>query len=207
VRSRNHEREASGSADGLVVAMKEGNASEAKEPWAGRSGAEGRTGTQCREHRASTNQTRHGVNRIADRVCTPSLERPVYREDSTRISLRFQPDWGNLAVRDDSGGYRTDWCVYDIPERHPPIFHISSSKLSRIPHFDVRTSRIRRELLGIPFGTLDAYYLGSPQPGLQLSTELRILHDPPVRSAAERSCRCALQPASNRSKSNRRFCL
>jgi hypothetical protein len=92
VRSTKWRREESGSAHGLVVARKAGNASGAKDPERRRFGAEGLTGTQSPEYQLLTNQTRYGANRDVDSVRAPSLELHARRAGSMKKCLRFQPD-------------------------------------------------------------------------------------------------------------------
>src|SRR4029450_11564976 len=69
-------------------------------------GQERTAGTLCPESRQNTDRTRRGANRTTCGVCAPSLEPREMREGSTGKCPRFQPDWGNLAVRDDRGGRR-----------------------------------------------------------------------------------------------------
>ena len=65
-----------------------------------------RSELSVRERSADERQTRRGANCDAASVCAPSLELIALRAGSTRTCLRFQPDRGNLAVRDDRGGRR-----------------------------------------------------------------------------------------------------
>ena len=46
-------------------------------------------------------------------ACAPSLKLHARRAGSMKKCLRFQPDWGNLAVRDDSGGCRKQAAAAD----------------------------------------------------------------------------------------------
>ena len=72
-----------------------------KTVWRGRPDRNSESGYQL-----LTNQTRRGANRNVDRVCAPSLELYVWRAGFMKKCLRFQPDRGNPAVRDDRGGRR-----------------------------------------------------------------------------------------------------
>ena len=110
-----------GSAHGLVGAGKEGNASGAKEPWVrmvekyrrrprkrkGNDGRKARGGLRKPSHGQDLcSLTNHLANRRVFRVCTPLLELNARLGRPGGKCPHFQPDWGNLAVRDEGGGRR-----------------------------------------------------------------------------------------------------
>ena len=90
-----------------VGARKEGNASRAKGLWVKtvRSLEQMRTDFEPGDQTVQ-DRTKHEANLRDDPVCVPSLKGSPSKGRLVVKGLHFQPDRGNPAVRDDSGGTR-----------------------------------------------------------------------------------------------------
>jgi hypothetical protein len=75
-------------------------------------------------------------------ACVPLLDPPAYREDTAQTGRRFQPDWGNLAVRDALGvsATRKALSTLEYPTESKALVHLREVCLATQRQSNVSTT-------------------------------------------------------------------